>query len=623
MTGNFLRLLDQIDANIGLSLLAVDEAHCVSEWGHDFRPEYRQLGQLRERYSHVPTLALTATATERVRQDILEQLRLRDPYLHVASFNRPNLSYEVRQKNKSSQQELIKFLRKQPEASTIIYCQSRKNVESLSEALNEQRIRSLPYHAGMSDEERTVHQERFIRDDVPVLVATLAFGMGIAKPDVRNVIHFDMPKSLEGYYQESGRAGRDGQPAQCILFFHHGDRAKHEFMLAQKIDEQDQRIARQQLQQVVSYAESNVCRRRILLGYFGEGLKEGDCGNCDNCLRPSETEDRTIDAQKFLSCVSRTHQRFGMRHIIDILRGANTQKIRSLNHDQLSTYGIGKGLSVEEWQYLGRALLHQGLLSETTDGFPILRLNQHSVEILKRERQVEVAIPAEQQVAAGLPSRSGSESGGRASSEPELDPDEQGLFAELRMLRKRIADGKGLPPYAILSDTSLRAMARQRPQSSSQFARIPGVGSSKLNEYFGPFTQVIAIYCERHQLSMSPGEPDEGLEEQPRRRSADRGVEPPTKQVTLALYQQGYSVEEIANQRDLKASTISGHLADLVESGESIDIEGLITPERYQMIADALEEVGSELLRPVKDRLGDDYDYGEIRLVRAMLRQSS
>jgi ATP-dependent DNA helicase RecQ len=607
LAGNFLRLLDQVDERIGLSLLAVDEAHCVSEWGHDFRPEYRQLGQLRERYSHVPALALTATATERVRQDILQQLRLREPYIHISSFNRPNLSYEVRQKQKSSFQEVVQLLRKQPEASTIIYCQSRKSVESLSEQLNAQRIRSLPYHAGLSDEDRAEHQERFIRDDVPVLVATVAFGMGISKPDVRNVIHYDMPKSLEGYYQESGRAGRDGQLANCILFFNHGDRTKLEYMLAQKVDEQEQRIARQQMQQVVAYAESSVCRRRILLGYFGETLLEGPCGNCDNCLHPSELEDRTIDAQKFLSCVSRTQQRFGMHYIIDILRGANTQKIRSMNHDQLSTYGIGKELSVEEWVRLGRALMHQGLLSETMDGFPILRLNKLSIEILKQQRHVEIARQVVRKEVAST-----------AAPQLDLSEEEQGLFSSLRVLRKRLADEKSVPPYVIFHDSTLRALARQRPNSREQFARIPGIGNSKLEEYSGLFMQAIASYCQQSNLETGQSEPEEPVREavkvQPQRN------EPPTRQVTFQLYQQGYDIEEIADLRGLKPVTIGGHLADLLESGEPIEIGRLVRPERYQVIEQALQELGDEMLKPVKELLGDEYGYDEIRLVRASMR---
>src|SRR5260221_6013223 len=614
VSGNFLSLLDQVEQTVGLSLLAVDEAHCVSEWGHDFRPEYRQLGQLRTRYPHVPAMALTATATERVRQDILAQLRLRHPHIHIASFNRPNLYYEVRQKHQGSYGELVQLLGEQPGAPVIIYCQSRKSVDDLSEALKHNGIRALPYHAGSTNEQRNEHQARFIRDDVPVLVATIAFGMGISKPDVRAVIHYDLPRNLESYYQESGRAGRDGQAAQCIIFFSHGDRAKVEYLIAQKPDEQEQRIARQQLQQVVAYGESSTCRRRVLLAYFGETLQSQNCGNCDNCLRPDTTmEDRTIDAQKFLSCVYRTQQRFGMRHIVDILRGANTQKIRDLSHNQLTTYGIGKDLSADEWVRLGRALLHQGLLNETSDGYPVLKLNKHSVEILRRQRSVELPSASVRQEKA---------SNTLSSHMSALRPEEMGLFQHLRELRKQLADDQGVPPYVVFPDSSLHAMAQQRPQSEAQFARIPGVGSRKLEAYFTPFTRAIGDYCELHNLVMGL----EPLNEEKEKKAAGASTSqvnagPSTRQLTLDLYRQGRSIEEIARERNLKSSTIISHLVELIEAGEAIDVEELIQPEHYEVIADALQRAGGDALRPVKDFLGDEYSYDEIRLVRAWMRQ--
>ncbi len=609
LTADFLRLLDEVQRRVGLSLLAVDEAHCVSEWGHDFRPEYRQLGRLRDRYPTVPMLGLTATATERVRADILTQLRLRDPYIHIASFNRPNLSYEVRQKHTGSYRELVLFLRDQLDAPIIIYCQSRKTVDDVSTALQRDGINALPYHAGLTNEQRTLHQNRFIRDDVSVLVATIAFGMGIAKPDVRAVIHYDMPKSLEGYYQETGRAGRDGLPAQCILFFQYGDRTKYEFILAQKTNEQELLVARQQLQQVVAYAESLSCRRRILLAYFAEDYAQANCGNCDNCLRPqTELEDRTIDAQKFLSCVSRTQQRFGMRHIVDILRGANTQRIRSLNHDQLTTYGIGKDYSAEEWMRFGRAMLQQELLKEENiDGYPILRLNKLSMEILRKQRSVEVAAaPVRQQ-----------KTGSSSAAEVDLTLEEMGLFQHLRRLRKELADDLNVAPFVVFPDSSLRAMAQQRPQSEEHFAHIPGVGSRKLEAFYAPFTRAIRDYCEEHNLVM-------GLvqikPERERKQSAAAPISagPSTRMVTLDLYKAGRSIEEIATERNLKASTIISHLAELIELGEDIDVEKLLQAGHYDVIVDAIEQVSGEVLRPIKDFLGDEYSYEEIRLVRAL-----
>ena len=606
VNGNFLSFLDQVDRNVGLSLLAVDEAHCVSEWGHDFRPEYRQLGQLRARYPHVPMMALTATATERVRQDILEQLRLRDPHIHIASFNRPNLYYEVRQKNKASFGELVQLLREQPDAPVIIYCQSRKSVDELSEALRHNGIRALSYHAGMTNEQRREHQSRFIRDDVSVLVATIAFGMGIGKPDVRAVIHYDLPRNLEGFYQESGRAGRDGQPAQCIIFFNHGDRAKVEFMIAQKPDEQEQRIARQQLQQVVAYGESSACRRRVLLGYFGETLSGENCGNCDNCQRPSTTEDRTSDVLKFLFGVAKTGQRFGFRQIIDVLRGANTQKIRDYHHDQLPIYGMGKELSADEWQRIGRALLHQGLLTETTDGYPVLRLNELSLEVLRKERTVEIAAPIKPVQKRQV----------KSDDTLALKPEEEELFQCLRALRKQIADELGVPPYVVFPDMSLRYMAQRRPQSRSQFAQIPGVGSNKLAAYFTPFTDEIRDYCLSHHLKMDI-EPQRTTIVAP-----TLATSVGTRQQTLALYQQGLNVEDIATERNLKPVTIINHLTELAEAGEAVDLDRLVQPEHYVGIVVALQQIGDDLLRPVKDFLGDEYSYEEIRLVRAAIRQA-
>ncbi|MGH2493547.1 MAG: DNA helicase RecQ [Ktedonobacteraceae bacterium] len=620
VTGNFLALLDQVEQNAGISLVAVDEAHCVSEWGHDFRPEYRQIGILRARFPHVPMMALTATATTRVRKDILSQLGLRDPLVHIASFNRPNLSYEVRDK-RGAFGELVLLLRELAGESVIVYCQSRKSVEELSMTLNQSGIESLPYHAGLSAEQRTENQNRFIRDDVPVLVATIAFGMGIGKPDVRAVIHYDLPRNLEGYYQESGRAGRDGLPARCVIFFSRGDLMKVEYIIGQKPDEQEQRIARQQLQQVVAYCESSVCRRKVLLAYFGETL-EDECGNCDTCARPTVLEDRTKDAIRLLFCIAKTQQRFGMKHVIDVLRGAQTQKVRASGHDQLPIYGYGKELSADEWLRIGRSLIHQGLLDETTEGYTIPRLNALSWEIIRKQRAVEIAAPVKP-VQSRL-AKSGRRASSIIESDEEAAPDPPGteeLFQHLRKLRKQLADEQGVPPYVVFPDSSLWAMAQQRPQTKSQFEDISGVGERKLEAFYYTFTHEICAYCEEHGLDMELAtvKPPKvkAAEKPPKESTSSSPAGSVTRQLTLAMFQQGLSIAEIAQNRNMTRGTILTHLTELLESGESLDMERLIRPERYEVIAEALKEVGGELLKPVKEFLGDEYSYDEIRLVRA------
>lgn len=616
LSESFLALLDQVEEHVGLSLLAVDEAHCVSEWGHDFRPEYRQLGRLRVRHPAVPMLALTATATERVREDILAQLRLHDPYLHVASFNRPNLYYEVRPKDRSSYGTLRDLLRAHEGESIIIYCQKRQKVDELSAALERDGIRALPYHAGLDNEQRALHQERFIRDDVPVLVATIAFGMGIAKPDVRMVVHFDLPRNLEGYYQESGRAGRDGQLAQCILFLNYGDRVKVEYIISLKESEEEQLIARQQLQQVLTYCESTACRRHALLGYFGEVAMVDNCGNCDNCQSVEvELENRTIDARRFLWCVGKTGGRFGMRHIIDILRGANTKRIRDYQHDQLQAHGVGKEHSVEEWQRLARALLQQGLVSQTTESYPVLQLNALSREVLGQRR--EVLIPA-------LPKATTTAS----EREPvylasDLTPEEKELFERLRGLRKRLADEQNVPPYVVFADTTLSALARQRPVTQEHFLRVYGVGRRKLEAYYEPVVAEIRAYCSEHALPVGLEPPVEQREPRPRNPTPAREPSPPTHVVTLGLYRQGLSVEEVASERGLTVGTIVSHLITQFELGEQLDLIPLVPPEHYQVIVDAFLEVGDERLKPVRDFLGEAYSYEEIRLVRALERRAA
>jgi ATP-dependent DNA helicase RecQ len=482
-------VLPRLEAAHGLSSLVVDEAHCVSEWGHDFRPEYRQLHRLREQFPAVPIAAFTATATERVRQDIVRQLALRDPGIHVASFNRPNLYYAVRPKTRATYPELLELARGN-EGAGIVYCLSRKRVDELAAQLQEDGIRALPYHAGLEAGSRRDNQEAFIRDDAQVIVATIAFGMGINKPDVRWVVHHDLPKTLEGYYQESGRAGRDGERARCILYFGAGDIRTAEHIISQKVDPvtfeplaDEQRIARQQLRQVLSYAESGECRRAVQLRYFGEDFT-GKCDACDNCLEPRASIERTTEARQFLSCIARLAQRrerYGISYVIEILRGAETQKIITRDHSNLSVYGIGKHLSLQEWRDLARALLHQGLVTQSQDGYAVLSLNDASWQVLRGERAVlvgESVKPASGRKAAKA-AKPGTASAGDA------------LFESLRKLRKRLADDAGMPPYIIFNDASLWDMVQRRPTTMQEFSTITGVGQSKLARYGEQFVQLI------------------------------------------------------------------------------------------------------------------------------------
>ncbi len=478
----------------GISAITVDEAHCVSEWGHDFRPEYRQLGSLREQLSQIPVFAFTATATTRVRSDIISQLRLHEAAVHLASFNRPNLYYAVRSKTAHTYDQLLSLAR--DGGAGIVYCLSRKRVDELAAKLVADGLRVAPYHAGLDAGTRSSNQERFIRDDVQIVVATVAFGMGINKPDVRWVAHYDLPRTMEGYYQEAGRAGRDGEPSRCILFFGLGDIRTAEFLIARKLHpetnlplEQEQRLARQQLRQVIDYAESGECRRAVQLRYFGE-VFAGPCGACDNCLEAKVTEDWTLEAQQLLSCIARLSQRgerYGSAHLIDILRGSESQKLIDRGHQQLSTYGIGKARSADEWRTLVRTLLHQGLVDESGEGYPVLRLAAASRAVLKGEHRVRVVPPPRREAAATRKAR-------KATAASGLQPQAQSLFEQLRALRKQLADRQNVPPYVVFNDASLREMAEQRPLTPGAFAAISGVGSRKLEQYGEAFVAAIRAF---------------------------------------------------------------------------------------------------------------------------------
>jgi ATP-dependent DNA helicase RecQ len=495
-----------------VNLFAIDEAHCISEWGHDFRPEYRQLAGLRNQFESVPMMALTATATERVREDIVRQLRLRSAACYLASFNRPNLTYRVAAKT-GAYAQIVAFTRARLLDSGIVYCQARKTAEDLARKLTADGIPAAPYHAGLSAADRTRNQEAFLRDEVRVVCATIAFGMGINKPNVRFVIHHDLPKNIEGYYQETGRAGRDGLPSECLLLFSPGDRVKYGRFIDEKPDPKEREIARAQLEQIVHYAEAATCRRAHLLNYFGETFtgtqqtpaaiggqsapshplpsesgasRRPNCSGCDNCLAPRQTFDGTLAAQKLLSCVYRIRQRsgfgVGLLHVVEVLCGADTDKIHKFGHESLSTYGIGTEHNRAEWAAIGRELVRLGFLFQNPDKFNIVELTNAGRDALKTRHQITLTQP----VTAPEP---------RKQRAGEIACDES-LFEALRRLRKQLADERGVPPYIVFSDVSLRQMARYYPGTAVEFSRISGVGEAKLREFSEKFLRAIDAHLQ-------------------------------------------------------------------------------------------------------------------------------
>jgi len=587
-------------SSLQLDLLAIDEAHCISEWGHDFRPEYRQLVDVLRKFPSAVCMALTATATPRVRNDIKSTLGFSQSNEFVASFNRENLFIEVTPKRDPVSQTL-RFLENFKDQSGIIYCFSRKQVDELAATLARYGYAVRPYHAGLEDNERKRNQEAFIRDDAQIIVATIAFGMGINKPNVRFVIHFDLPKSIESYYQEIGRAGRDGLSSHCLLLYNYGDASKIRYFIDQK-EEPEKTSAYQHLDAMTRYAEGSICRRKPLLSYFGETFATENCGACDNCgVDESELTDITIPAQKFISCVKRSGERFGAAHIVDILLGSKNEKIEKYNHQSLSTFGIGAELTKSQWMHISRQLVEKGLL-EQEPAYRVLSVTAKGLEMLKLREQIKGQI--------NEPKRServGARRG--ASVESEYD---KSLFSLLRNKRKELADAAGVPPYVIFSDKTLVEMAAYFPKARESLLNISGVGRVKYERYGAAFLAIIKEYCKANKIEEKYKTPMRQADKDANRRYVAVGE----------AYNAGESVDNLMKRYSVSADTILNHLARFIMAGNPLrtaqDLIALskLSPDDQQKAFAAFDEIGPDMLKPVYDRLNGTVNYDELKILR-------
>ncbi len=583
---------------VKISFYAVDEAHCISEWGHDFRPEYRRIRPIINEIGSRPLIALTATATPKVQHDIQKNLGMTDAAVFKSSFNRPNLYYEVRPKTQNVDKDIIKYIKSQPGKSGIIYCLSRKKVEELAETLKVNGINALPYHAGMDSNTRTHNQDAFLLEEVDVIVATIAFGMGIDKPDVRFVIHYDIPKSLEGYYQETGRAGRDGGEGQCITFYINKDLQKLEkFMQGKPIAEQE--IGKQLLLETAAYAESSVCRRKLLLHYFGEEYTEENCGNCDNCLNPK----KQVEAQDMLCAVLDTvialKEKFKADHVIDVLMGKETSEILSYNQDELEVFGCGQGEDEKKWATVIRQALIAGYLDKDIENYGLLKITKAGHEFLKHPVSFKIVQDNDfDEIEEEAPMKGG----GVCAVDPVL-------YAILKDLRKKIAKKLELPPYVIFQDPSLEAMATTYPVTLDELQNIPGVGAGKAKRYGEEFVKVIKKHCDENEI--------ERPEDLRVRTVANKSK---LKVSIIQGIDRKIALDELAESKGLEFSDLLDEVEAIVYSGTKIHIDyfldEVMDEDHVEDIFDYFKEAESDDLEVAIEELGREYTEEEIRLVR-------
>jgi ATP-dependent DNA helicase RecQ len=611
LTPRFLQLMERLPVRA----FAVDEAHCISHWGHDFRPEYRQLAELKARFPQASVHAYTATATERVRADIAEQLRLKNPAVLVGTFDRPNLVYRIVPRV-DVQTQVLEVLRRHPGEAAIVYCISRKDTETMAQALRANRLRAAFYHAGMEADERRRTQDAFAAEEIDVVVATVAFGMGIDRSDVRCVIHAAMPKSIEHYQQETGRAGRDGLEAECVLLYSAADVIRWESLTEKSAAESGAATeiiaaSRELLQHMRRLCAGVQCRHRKLSQYFGQEYSKPNCEACDVCLNEVEgLADATVTAQKILSCVARAGERFGAEHIVDVLLGANTERVRRWRHEQLTTYGLMKGTSRKTLTNMLYQLLDGGLLDRTAGERPVLRLNEASWAVLRGERTVRLVQPR-------------TEVSKTRFDQESWEGVDRGLFEGLRTLRREIADERGVPAYVLFSDAALRDMTRVRPGSAAAFLNVRGVGERKLADFGQRFLELIATYCRANGLLLDAAIGSRARRERSRMvRPFDKtqGYKPKgTKETAFELFAKGSSVERVAAAIGRAPGTTWDYLAEFIQTRRPRRLDAWIDQETYRAVANAMKDLGTAYLKPIFEHLGGKVPYEQIRLVVAHL----